>query len=82
MSKAKDHISIREGCQKKSGKSVVFCQQKIYPNFFEIASIIAETNFTLGLTSKTNKFSLLMVIICPELANKKGPIKDGINIRF
>ena len=47
----------------------IFSEQKIYPNFFllKIASITAETNFTLGPTSKTNKFPVLMVIICPEL---------------
>ena len=28
---------------------------------------MAETNFTLGPTSKTNKFPVLMFIICPEL---------------
>ena len=79
--------AIREGCQKKSGKSVVFCQtplgppppclaffqKKNLPPFFllKIASLMAETNFTLGPTSKTNKFPVLMVIICPELAGFK-----------
>ena len=34
-----------------------FSEQKIYPNFFlKIASIMAETNFTLGPTSKQINF--------------------------
>ena len=33
---------------------------------------MAETNFTLGPTSKINKFPLLIVIIRPELANIKN----------
>ena len=37
----------------------------------KIASLMAKTNFTLGPTSKTNKFPLLMVIICLELAELK-----------
>jgi len=41
--------------------------------FLKIASLMAKTNVTLGPTSKTNKFPLLLVIICPELANMKGP---------
>ena len=32
----------------------------------KIASLMAETNFTLGPTSKTNEFPLFMVIIRPE----------------
>ena len=39
--------------------------------FLKISSIMAETNFTLGPTSKINKFPLLIVIIRPELANIK-----------
>ena len=52
---------------------LAFFQKKIYPHFFflKIASLMTETNFTLGPTSKTNKFPLLMVIICPELAGLK-----------
>ena len=47
-----------------------FFRAKNLPPFFllKIASLMAETNFTLGPTSKTNKFPVLMVIICPELA--------------
>ena len=43
--------------------------QYFHTYFFllKIASIMAETNFTLGPTSKTNKIPVLMVIICPEL---------------
>ena len=49
-----------------------FPNKKFYSHFFlKIASIMAETNFALGPTSKTNKFTLLMVIICPELAGFK-----------
>ena len=46
----------------------IFSEKKFTPIFFlKIASIMAETNFTLGPTSKTNKFPVLMFIICPEL---------------
>ena len=48
---------------------LVFFTNKKFTQFFllKIASIMAETNFTLGPTSKTNKIPVLMVIICPEL---------------
>ena len=35
--------------------------------FLKIASLMAETNFALGPTAKTNKYPLILVIICPEL---------------
>ena len=50
----------------------IFFQKNLPPFLLlKIASLMAETNFTLGPTSKTNQFSLLMVIICPEFANIK-----------
>ena len=78
---------IREGCTNENPEKVwsfakppsdpppglaFFPNKKFTPIFFlKIASIMAETNFALGPTSKTNKFTLLMVIICPELAGFK-----------
>ena len=77
---------LREGLKKKGGKYGLlpnlprtpppgfglFSGKKLTPIFFlKIASIMAETNFTLGPTSKTNKFLVLMVIICSELAGFK-----------
>ena len=76
-------IVIREGCTKQNPEKVwsfakpppglaFFPNKKFTPIFFlKIASIMAETNFTLGPTSKINKFPLLIVIIRPELANIK-----------
>ena len=43
---------------------------------------MAETNFTLGPTSKTNKFPVLMVIICPELAGFKKLFSDTFKVVF
>ena len=49
----------------------LFFQEKIDPLFssfstvffLKIASLMAETNFTLGPTSKTNQFHLLFLVI-------------------
>ena len=42
----------------------LFPRKKIEPFFLlKIASLMAETNFTLGPTSKTNKFPLLFLVI-------------------
>ena len=86
-------MPIREGCEKKTGKSLVFCQtplgppppvwhfseQKNYPHFFflKIASLIAETNFTLGPTSKTNKFHLLFLVIVGQNSQHKRANLNG-----
>ena len=75
----------------KSGKSLVFCQtplgppplvwhlfKKIYPYFFlKIASLMAETNFTLGPTSKTNKFPLLFLVIVGQNSQHKRANLNG-----
>ena len=81
------HSSGKGRLQKKPVKSMVFYQaplvqpplflreKKIYLIFLlEIASLMAETHFTLDPTSTKITFSLLMVIISPEYANIKGPI--------
>ena len=54
-------------------KRIIFFKKKNLPPFFllKIASLMAETDFTLGPTSKKNKIPLLMVVICLELASIK-----------
>ena len=54
-------------------------QKKIYPYFFwlKIASLMAETNFTLGPTSKTNKFPLLFLVIVGQNSQHKRANLNG-----
>ena len=63
--------------------ALIYEREKIAPHFLfvENCTFNGRNEFTLGPTSKTIKFPLLMVIFCPELANIKGPIKDGILIQ-
>ena len=79
--------------EKKPGKNVVFCQtplgppppslaffqKKNLPPFFllKIASLMAETNFTLGPTSKTNKFHLLFLVIVGQNSQHKRANLNG-----
>ena len=79
--------TIREGCTNKNPEKVwsfakppsappstglAFFQKKIYPNLLlKIASLMAETNFTLGPTSKTNKFNLLFLVIVGQNSQHK-----------
>jgi hypothetical protein len=53
--------------------SLAFFQQKNLPPFFllKIASLMAETNFTLGPTSKTNKLPLLFLVIVVQNSQHK-----------
>ena len=77
-------IFFREGCTNENPEKVwsfakppsdppglaFFPNKKFTPILFlKIASIMAKTNFALGPTLK--KITLLMVIICPELAGFK-----------
>ena len=50
-----------------------FFKKKNLPPFFllKIASLMAETNFTLGPTSKTNKFPLLFLVIVGQNSQHK-----------
>ena len=59
--------------------SLAFCQKKIYPHFLllKIASLMAETNFTLGPTSKTNKFHLLFLVIVGQNSQHKRANLNG-----
>ena len=52
-------------------KDAIFNKKNLPPFLLLKIALMAETNFTLGPTSKTNKFPVLMVIICPELAGFK-----------
>ena len=79
--------------EKKPEKNVVFCQtplgppppvwhffkKKNLPPFFllKIASLMAETNFTLGPTSKTNKFHLLFLVIVGQNSQHKRANLNG-----
>ena len=84
---------IREGCTKKNPEkmwsfaklppdpppSLAFFQKKNLPPFFllKIASLMAETNFTLGPTSKTNKFPLLFLVIVGQNSQHKRANLNG-----
>merc|ERR1719331_2354942 len=84
---------IREGCEKKNRKkcgllppppSLAFFQKKNLPPFFllKIASLMAETNFTLGPTSKTNKFPLLFLVIVGQNSQHKRAKSDTFKVVF
>ena len=59
--------------------SLAFFQKKNLPPFFllKIASLMAETNFTLGPTSKTNKFPLLFLVIVGQNSQHKRANLNG-----
>ena len=89
---------LREGCTKKTRKkcgllpnsprtpppSLAFFQKKNLPPFFllKIASLMAETNFTLGPTSKTNKFPLLFLVIVGQNSQHKRAKSDTFKVVF
>ena len=54
-------------------------KKKKIPPFFllKIASLMAETNFTLGPTSKTNKFHLLFLVIVGQNSQHKRANLNG-----
>ena len=56
-----------------------FFKKKNLPPFFllKIASLMAETNFTLGPTSKTNKFPLLFLVIVGQNSQHKRANLNG-----
>ena len=56
-----------------------FFRTKNLPPFFllKIASLMAETNFTLGPTSKTNKFHLLFLVIVGQNSQHKRANLNG-----
>ena len=56
-----------------------FFKKKNLPPFFllKIASLMAETNFTLGPTSKTNKFHLLFLVIVGQNSQHKRANLNG-----
>ena len=58
-----------------------FFKKKNLPPFFllKIASLMAETNFTLGPTSKTNKFPLLFMVIVVQNSQHKRANLNGSN---
>ena len=58
---------------------MVFFPRKNLPPFFllKIASLMAETNFTLGPTSKTNKFPLLFLVIVGQNSQHKRANLNG-----
>ena len=68
LNKLKD---LSELTEEPDSREAPHSQELLNSTELKIASIMAETNFTLGPTSKTNKFPVLMVIICPELAGFK-----------
>ena len=84
---------LREGCGKKNRKKSGllpnsprtpppvwhFFKKKNLPPFFllKIASLMAETNFTLGPTSKTNKFHLLFLVIVGQNSQHKRANLNG-----
>ena len=51
--------------------------KKIPIFFLKIASLMAETNFTLGPTSKTNKFHLLFLVIVGQNSQHKRANLNG-----
>ena len=64
--------------------SLAFFQKKNLPPFFllKIASLMAETNFTLGPTSKTNKFHLLFLVIVGQNSQHKRAKSDTFKVVF
>ena len=55
-----------------------FFKKKFTPIFLlKIASLMAETNFTLGPTSKTNKFHLLFLVIVGQNSQHKRANLNG-----
>ena len=60
-------------------RGLAFFQKKNLPPFFllKIASLMAETNFTLGPTSKTNKFHLLFLVIVGQNSQHKRANLNG-----
>ena len=61
-----------------------FFKKKIYPHFFllKIASFMAETNFTLGPTSKTITFPLLLLVIVGQNSQHKRAKSDTFKVVF
>ena len=50
----------------------IFSKKNLPPFFLlKIASLMAETNFTLGPTSKTNQFPLLFLVIVVQNSQHK-----------
>ena len=86
-------ITLREGCTKKKPEKIwsfaklpsdpppkfgIFSTKKFTPIFLlKIASLMAETNFTLGPTSKTNKFHLLFLVIVGQNSQHKRANLNG-----
>ena len=60
----------------------IFSKKKFTPIFLlKIASLMAETNFTLGPTSKTNKFHLLfLVIVGQNSQHKRANLKQFLKL--
>ena len=67
------HVSLREGCTNENPEKVWhFVKTKIYPYFFlKIASLMAETNFTLGPISETIEFPFYY---WPSFSQDSGPL--------
>ena len=86
-------MNIREGYTNENPENVwsfakppsAFVQKKNDPHFFwlKIASLMAETYFTLGPTSKANKFHLLfLVIVGQNSQHKRANLNDTFKVGF
>merc|ERR1712110_341702 len=78
-------VFFQSACRINLGPpGLAFFQKKNSPPFFllKIASLMAETNFTLGPTSNTNKFPLLFLVIVGQNSQHKRAKSDTFKVVF